>query len=202
MRLLLKYKEMRLQLTVPLNDTEVRQQRLGLRLLIRLWSALLPRTSLDKRLRTSCCLSDDYQMTPELVQAVLKDPRWKWFGFQSITPSTDLRGMGLLGLWCLVFMAERASGIEEPRLEYRYEEQPNRQPHAPFARRLKWLREMVEQNAQHELENSKSSGLDMDSDLLGGRKYPWAAAGINVVSMLFHQMLQLPQGLPLKILKQ
>ena len=37
----------------------------------------------------------------------LSDDRWKQIGFQSKTPATDFRGGGILGLYCMMYLAEQ-----------------------------------------------------------------------------------------------
>ncbi|XP_003387436.1 PREDICTED: ELMO domain-containing protein 1-like [Amphimedon queenslandica] len=56
--------------------------------LTKLWSLLVPQTELKARFGT----------------------HWGTIGFQGKDPATDFRGMGMLGLYCLVYFAEMHSG--------------------------------------------------------------------------------------------
>jgi hypothetical protein len=66
-------------------------------LLVRLWNAVIPDEPRPYNINS-----------PADIKSVLCDPRWRWLGFQNDQPLTDFRGSGFLGLWCLVYLAEKS----------------------------------------------------------------------------------------------
>jgi hypothetical protein len=135
-------------------DLDIQMYKTGISLLRRLWAAIF---------NIEAPLNDE-----DLVN----NPQWTTIEFQNSKPFTDLRATGLLGLWCLVYYAERSSGTLCPSLYsdnakntmayFTKEQDPMRQG---------FLRDLAVGTVE--------------------RNYPWAAAGINVLHLLLQKLLHL-----------
>ncbi|KAI3657073.1 hypothetical protein MP638_000011 [Amoeboaphelidium occidentale] len=135
-------------------DLDTQMYKTGISLLRRLWAAIF---NIDAPLND---------------EDLVNNPQWTTIEFQNSKPFTDLRATGLLGLWCLVYYAERSSGTLCPSLYsdnaentmayFTKEQDPMRQG---------FLRDLAVGTVE--------------------RNYPWAAAGINVLHLLLQKLLHL-----------
>ena len=234
----------------PKTPEERSDQALGVTLLLRLWSALLPEVSFFPEKTKEEMMKEESKMAEETttaaadalprendglptirtaadvdvtdhatVQRVLKDSRWTWFGFQQACPGSDLRGMGLLGLWLLVFAAEHSVGMPCPSLHAslpvitgavfaanQNQNQNQKHQHQQKAQQQQqrngsWMARMVrEQSGLFPAASPTTTTTSTFTSTTAATHsppapsppreyYPMAAAGINVASMLVHQML-------------
>lgn len=109
---------------------------------------------------------------PVDLQLLQKNEAWKALGFQSDRPATDFRGMGLLGLWLLVYIAERSEGLVKLNNDNNSDNKNNCTQSDYFAR-PGWVQEMAHVSRQ-----------SVDGSVYSIKQYPWAAAGINIGSMI------------------
>lgn len=149
---LYKYKNMRFNTECLEQSGAVEVEKIY-SLLARLWNAVFCNGS-EKSYAVK-------EYDEESMKELLNNPKWTCLGFQNSKPLTDFRGSGLLGLWTLVYLAEKSRGITF---------------NSKVISRIGWIQELVE------------AQLNQDSNL-SVRQYPFAAAGVNLICVIFDRML-------------
>lgn len=198
----------------------------ALALLMQLWHSCYPHVALFPN-------APAFDSNPDLLlpfkSFILRNRQWTLLGFQSWTPLTDLRAIGLLGLHCLIYLAKRTKGstplpfVGQHSQDFTVIVTPNWVQCMADVHRRKDTATLLDdldggQNASEfdgaanclgdrKMASASTSlasvstlltNVTLDtqlSEMLVERSYPWAVAGINVVSLLLHSFLNLKDGL-------
>ncbi|KAI3631215.1 hypothetical protein MIR68_010705 [Amoeboaphelidium protococcarum] len=131
-------------------------RRICIALLRRLWAA---------------CLIDVKVPEIDNENDLLDNDQWKRIGFQTSQPIKDFRGMGLLGVWLLVYLAESVI-VQPSQQRFNWKGDPVQSYDRVF-HNTGWIQKHIIQQDNR------------------GVTYPWAIAGFNVGSMLLHNILHI-----------
>jgi hypothetical protein len=159
-------------------------------LLSRLWSAYFSQTPEALAVQMT---SNDYLTSHEY---------WKLMGFQSCKPCTDFRGTGLLGLLCLVHLTEKAAvPLQRQRSNSSLSVASTvlLSSVTVHSRTIDgsvwWMHDLIMRTraslpklTERDCTTSDPAYPQLTS---GCRAYPWAVAGINMVSVITSKLLGL-----------
>jgi hypothetical protein len=156
-------------------------------LLVRLWKNTFKKIAVSDNLDLEWRNSDD--LSSEEEAKILKNINWQYIGFQSPTPVTDFRSMGVLSLWCLVYISDRNCPKFRSKKILNFDSRPLCFPVFDIPR-AGWIQKMA---SYHKLADHSTESHCNNPSKYHHRQYPWAAAGVNVAQIILCKFLSVDE---------